>query len=216
MTVLVNLYITFCHAFSGKAFFKMLLCDHNQFRIKQVKKTIIFGVVLGEHLSCKPPHFSICYKTSKSVAVSYRAGLFLPKPCFKTLYYCLVYPFFHYCIIVWVSTYKTNSCRLVSLQKRVVRIVSRDYRCSLRPYFQRIGVIKNLSDIDNLMFSLNHGHSLLPLRFKDYFSFHQEVSREKSNDSYDTKYADDFHLPFCTAYLRKFSVSFQGPIFSAL
>ena len=66
------------------------------------------------------------------------------------------------------------------------------------------------------MFSLNHGHSLLPLRFKDYFSFHKEVSRrEKSNDSYDTKYANDIHLPFCTANLRKFSVSFQGPIFSA-
>ena len=67
------------------------------------------------------------------------------------------------------------------------------------------------------MFSLNHGHSLLPLRFKDYFSFHKEVSRrEKSNDSYDTKYANDIHLRFCTANLRKFSVSFQGPIFSAL
>ena len=63
------------------------------------------------------------------------------------------------------------------------------------------------------MFSLNHGHSLLPLRFKDCFSFNKEVSREKSNDSYDTKYANDFRLPFCRANLRKFSVSFQGPMF---
>lgn len=103
---------------------------------------------------------------------------FYPNPVLKTLYYCLVYPFFHYCIIVWVSTYKTNPCRLVSLQKRVLRIVSRDYRCSLRPYFQRIGAIKNfptLVTLDSLMFSLNNGHSLLPLRFKDYFSFHKEV-----------------------------------------
>ena len=77
---------------------------------------------------------------------------------------------------------------------------------------------KTFPTLDNLMFSLNHGYSLLPLRFKHYFSFHKEVSREKSNDSYDNKYANDFHLPFCRANLRKFSVSFQGPaiFFSSL
>ena len=113
MTVLVNLYITFCHAFSGKAFFKLLLCVHNQFRIDQVKETIIFGAVLGEHLSCKPPHFSICYKTSKSVAVSYRAGLFLPKPCFKNsllLFSLPLFPLLYYCLGIYLQNKSLPSC----------------------------------------------------------------------------------------------------------
>ena len=113
MTVLINLYITFCHAFSGKVFFKLVLCVRNHFRIEQVKETIIFGVVLGEHLSCKPPHSSICYKTSKSVAVSYRAGLFLPKPCFKnSLLLLFSLPF---SIIVLLSGYLPTKQILVVL-----------------------------------------------------------------------------------------------------
>lgn len=113
MTVLVNLYITFCHAFSGKGFFKLLLCVHNQFRIDQVKETIIFGAVLGEHLSCKPPHFSICYKTSKSVAVSYRAGLFLPKPCFKNsllLFSLPLFPLLYNCLGIYLQNKSLSSC----------------------------------------------------------------------------------------------------------
>ena len=113
MTVLVNLYVTFCHAFSGKAFFKLLLCVHNQFRIEQVKEKIIFGVVLGEHLSSKPPHFSICYKTSKSVAVSYRAGLFLPKPRFKNSLLLFSLPLFPF--IVLLSGYLPTKQILVVL-----------------------------------------------------------------------------------------------------
>lgn len=113
MSVLVNLYITFYHAFSGKAFFKLLLCVHDQFRIEQVKETIIFGVVLGEHLSCKPPHSSICYETSKSVAVSYRAGLFLPDPCFKNsllLNSLPLFPLLYYCLGIYLQNKSLSSC----------------------------------------------------------------------------------------------------------
>ena len=55
------------------------------------------------------------------------------------------------------------------------------------------------------MFSFNH--SLLPPKFNDYFSLNKQVH------SYATRYANDFHLPFCRTNLRKFSVSFQGPTY---
>ena len=35
----------------------------------------------------------------------------------------------------------------------------------------------------------------------------------KQVHSYATRYANDFHLPFCRTNLRKFSVSFQGPTY---
>ena len=56
-----------------------------------------------------------------------------------------------------------------------------------------------------LMLSLNH--SLLPSKFNNYFSLNKQVH------SYATRYANDFHLPFCRTNLRKFSVSFQGPTY---
>ena len=56
------------------------------------------------------------------------------------------------------------------------------------------------------MFSLNH--SLLPSKFKNYFSLNKQV-----HTGYATRHANDFHLPFCRTNLRKFYVSFQGPTY---
>ena len=105
-----------------------------------------------------------------------RARFFLPKPCLKTLYYCLVYPYLHYCIVVWGSTYKTNLRRLVSLQKRVIRIISKStFDSHSDPIFKELELLK-LSDIRQLelgkfMFSLNH--SLFPFKVQQLFFFKQ-------------------------------------------
>ena len=77
------------------------------------------------------------------------------------------------------------------------------------PIFKELELLK-LSDIRQLelaklMFSLNH--SLLPSKFNNYFSLNKQVH------SHATRYANDFHLPFCRTNLRKFSVSFQGPTY---
>ena len=182
----------------------------NEQRIEQVKETVFLGVVLDEHLSWKPHISQVARKISKSIGVINRARFFLPKPCLKTLYYCLVYPYLHYCIIVWGSAYKTNLRRLVSLQKRVIRTISKStFDSHSDPIFKELELLK-LSDIrqlelGKLMFSLNH--SLLPSKFNNYFSLNKQVH------SYATRHVNDFHLPSCRTNLRKFSVSFQGPTY---
>ena len=116
--------------------------------------------------------------------------------------------YLHYCIIVWGSTYKTNLCRLVSLQKRVIRIISKStFDSHSDPIFKELELLK-LFDIrqlqlGKLMFSFNH--SFLPPKFNDYFSLNKQVH------NYATRYTNDFHLPFCRTNLRIFSVGFQGP-----
>ena len=91
---------------------------------------------------------------------------------------CLVYPYLHYCIIVWGSTYKTNLRRLVSLQKRVIRIISKStFDSHSDPIFKELELLK-LSDIrqlelGKLMFSLNHSLLLLltvPIPLRHYLS----------------------------------------------
>ena len=182
----------------------------NEQRIEQVKETVFLGVVLDEHLTWKPHISQVALKISKSIGVINRARCFLPKPCLKTLYYCLAYPYLHYCFIVWGSTYKTNLCRLVSLQKRVIRIISKStFDSHSDPIFKELELLKlfDISQLElgKLMFSFNH--SFLPPKFNDYFSLNKPVH------NYATRYANDFHLPFCRTNLRKFSVSFQGPTY---
>ena len=62
----------------------------NDQRIEQVKETVFLGVVLDKLLSWKPHISQVARKISKSKGVINRARLFLPKPCLKTLYNCLV------------------------------------------------------------------------------------------------------------------------------
>ena len=180
----------------------------NEQRIEQVKETVFLGVVLYEHLTWKPHTSQVACKISKSIGVINRARFFLPKPCLETLYYCLVYSYLHYCIIVWGSMYKTNLHRLVSLQKRVIRIISKStFDSHSDPIFKELELLKLFDirqlELGKLMFSFNH--LLLPPKVKNYFSLNKQVR------SYATRYANDFHLPFCRTSFRKFSVSFQGP-----
>ena len=105
---------------------------------------------------------------------------------------------------------KTNLRRLVSLQKRVIRIISKStFDSHSDPIFKELELLKlfviRQLELGKLMFSFNH--SLLPPKFNDYFSLNKQVH------SYATRYANDFHLPFCRTNLRKFSVSFQGPTY---
>ena len=122
-----------------------------------------------------------------------------------------MYPYLHYCIIVWGSTYKTILCRLVSLQKRVIRIISKStFDSHSDPIFKELELLKLFDirqlELGKLMFSFNH--SFLPPKFNDYFSVNKQIH------NYATRYANDFHLPFCRTNLRIFSVSFQGPTYN--
>ena len=151
----------------------------NEQRIEQVKETVFLGVVIDEHLSWIPHISQVARKISKSIGVINRARLFLPKPCLKTLYYCLVYPYLHYCIIVWGSIRTKPIFAVLSLcKKQVMRIISKlTFDSHSDPIFKELELLK-LCDIrqlelGKLMFSLNH--SLLPSKFNNYFSLNKQV-----------------------------------------
>ena len=92
--------------------FPMQICINEQ-RIEQVKGTVFLGVVLDEHSSWKPHISQVARKISKSIGVINRARFFLPKPCLKTLYYCLVYPslssLLYYCLGIYVQNQSSPS-----------------------------------------------------------------------------------------------------------
>ena len=80
-----------------------------------------------KHLSCK---FQIQNTTKKiqteSVGIIYKSSFCLNKISLCTLYYILVYDScLHYCASIWGSTYRSNLKALITLPKRVIRILSR-------------------------------------------------------------------------------------------
>ena len=100
-----------------------LFIDNQQ--INQVQETSLLGVILDENLSWKSHISHISSKIAKSIRIIFRTSFYLVKSSLKMLYYALVYPYLQYYNIVWASTYPSNLNRIVILQKRIVRILSK-------------------------------------------------------------------------------------------
>ena len=91
----------------------------NEQRIEQVKDTVFLGVVLDEHLSWRPHISRVDPKICRPIGIIYIKEHFFYLKALKNSLLLFSLSLFHYCIIVWGSTYETNRRRLVSLQKRV-------------------------------------------------------------------------------------------------
>ena len=141
----------------------------------------------------------------------------------STPHWGLQYLVFYFVSFLSFPIYKDN-CFTTSLQKEIINFVSfnsllitkqqkglrfGEFNSQSDPIFKELELLKLFDirqlELGKLMFSFNH--SVLPTKFNDYFSLNKQVH------NYATRYANDFHLPFCRSNLRKFSVSFQGPTY---
>ena len=95
--------------------------------ITKVKEINFLGEILDENLNWKSEISYVANKVAKSIGIISRCSFLLLKLSLSMLYYSLIYTYFHYCNIVWASTYKTNLRRLVILQKRIIRIINKSH-----------------------------------------------------------------------------------------
>ena len=163
---------------------------------------MFLGVILDEHLSWKSQIQNVARKVSKSVGI-YKSSFCLNKTSLCTLYCSLVYPYLHYRASAWGSIYQSNLKRLINLQKRVIRIVSRNsFDAHANPVFVSLWILK-FEDIIKLqigkvMYLYKNG--LLPNSFNDMFLLNCDVHSYRSNNS--------IRFSYCRANVRKFSLCF--------
>ena len=123
------------------------------------------------------------------------------------LSYSLISPYFYYCNMVWASTYKTNLCRLVILQKRVIRVSNKsNFNAHTDPIFKDLSVLK-FNDIHFLhlgQFMFSCKNSFLPPRFNS------NLSQSNQFHSYNTRNSQAYRLRYCRTNTKKFSPFFQG------
>ena len=146
--------------------------------IQQVKENTFLGVILDENLSWKPHISQVSNKISKSIGIIRKSSFYLLKSSLCTLYFSLIYPYLQYCNIVWASTYESNLKRLIVLQKRAVRIISKsEVSAHTSPLFKNLQLLKFI-DINKLQigqFMFKYKNDLLPKSFKGIFSMNSEI-----------------------------------------
>ena len=186
----------------------------NDTKIDRVTETLFLGVILDECLTWKPHILNLTRKISKSLGIIYKSSFCLNKDSLCILYYSLVYPYLYYCACVWGLTYHSNLKRLVTLQKRAVRTISRSaFDAHTDPIFKSLKLLKfeNIVSLQVAKIMYLYKSGQLPDSFQNMFFTGQEIH------NYNTRNRSFFRLPSCRTNVRKFSLRFQGPkIFNSI
>ena len=147
-------------------------------------------------------------KISKNIGIIFKVGQFLTKETTKTLYYTPVYPYIHYCNVIWGNIYPTRLYRIVILQKRAVRAIAKiQYRESTDNVFKELKILKVqvINKLEKSFFMFKFYNNQLPKIWSDIFSANYQIH------SYGTRHADGCHLLRTSATLGQYSLVFQGP-----
>ena len=120
----------------------------------------------------------------------------------------MVLPYLNYCNIVWAANYPTNLKRLIMLQKRVVRIISRSTRTDhTSPLFKNLKILKvpEINILQTSLFMFQVSRHLVPRQFLSYFSLNSNIH------NHYTRCYQQYHLHSTKTNIRKFSIKFRGP-----
>ena len=135
----------------------------NKKAIEQKQYVKYLGILIDEHLNWKEHISNISIKISRSVGIICKLSSCMKPNLLKSIYYALVYSHLVYGIHVWGSASATDLEKLLTLQKRAVRVMTgnsyyREYGdpgplVSADPLFKQLDILK-INDI----FKLNVGN----------------------------------------------------------
>ena len=172
--------------------------------IEQVEYTKFLSVFVDAKLDMD----HIALKISKGLGAMGRARNILPRNALLMLYFTMIYPYLNYCNIIWGSANSSTLHKLVCLQNRAMRLITRSkFRVSCDPLFVSLRLLK-LSDINRLQtaqFMFRYKHHHLPISCMRY------VTVAVSHRFHDTRKAFYFIMEGFRTVIRENSVSIRGP-----
>ena len=110
----------------------------NNCAIERVYNAKFLGVLIDDKLSWNVHVVHICTKLSRSISIIKKVKNILNSDNLKTLYNSLILPYINYCCQVWGNSSKYLINKLIILQKRAIRIVSKSmYSSHTAPLFKK-------------------------------------------------------------------------------
>ena len=126
--------------------------DHhtNSYISLERKKFIKYlGVLIDENLSWSYHIAHVASKISKSIGIISRIRHFVPLSTLHHIYRSLIQPYLMYGIVAWCNTAKVHRTKLLTLQKRALRLMYfADYKSHAIPFF----ISSRLLPLDMLYF----------------------------------------------------------------
>ena len=177
-------------------------------RIERVQCTKFLGVFIDEKLNWKKHIEHIASKISKGLGAMGRVRNIVPVKALLMLYHALIYPYLTYCNIVWGSTCTSSLSKLISLQNRAVRLITRSsFKSSCNPLYANNNFLK-LNDIVKFQaaqFMFKIKHNLLPMSCMSF------ITVSNTERSHNTRKVSYFVFEGCRTVAREGSISYYGP-----
>ena len=137
------------------------------------------GILIDSTLSWKVQISSLCKKMSRTIGIMYKLKSFVPSQIMKNIYYSLVYSHITYTIEVWGSAFKTEIHKVLVLQKRAIRLITRNENTTFipgplapsNPIFRKIGTLKvfDIYKYQISKFIFKCLYRLGPINFQNWF-----------------------------------------------
>ena len=157
----------------------------NKKAISQKEHIKYLGITIDSHLNWKNHIFNVSKKISRSIGIMYKLREFMNIKMLINIYYSLIYSHLVYAIHVWGSACDTELNKILILQKKAVRMITKNDQYPLvpgplvpsNPIFKELGILK-VSDIFKLnvtkfifsCLSLN-----IPRIFHDWFTMNHSI-----------------------------------------
>ena len=178
----------------------------NGAKIERTSKVKYLGVYIDENLKWKSHIAHVRATVSRHVGIIGRATNSIQQKHSKMLYSALILPFLNYCLNIWGNTFITHLSKLVTLQKRIVRIISgANPRDHTSPIFKELKLIKFMDLVTISQLDVLHNYILgkLPTPIMNNFT---PFVRAR-----DTRQIAHFHEPFAHLTYRMHTLFTSAP-----
>jgi hypothetical protein len=176
--------------------------------IDQVKSISFLGVNIDEHLTWKNHIDSVSKKISKTAGIIARVRHYANLNTLKLVYYALVYPYLIYANVVWGNTYTKRIQKLLSKQKKIVRLMSfKSNFDHTDPIFQdlKILTLPKINDYLTLLFMYRyHKTEHLSIIFNNLFVNNSDIHH------YKTRNASNLHKKYRRTNYVNHSLASKG------
>lgn len=182
----------------------------NNIIIERTRCVKFLGMHIDECLTWND-HIKICRaKIASSIYAINRMKHIIPKEYMRTLYFSIVYPYLSYGIPIWGGTYNIHKNKMITIQKRAVRVLSNaKYNAHTDPLFRELKILK-LADIyrvEILKIVVRHLNNNLPEPISKLFILNSEICLRR------TRQILDLYVAKCRTTLATQHIVYKGPKF---
>ena len=188
---------------------------HDNVTLKMNKKTIIqknhikyLGVIVDCHLNWKEHILSVTKKIGRSIGIVYKLKEFMNTKMLKNIYYSLIYSHIVYGIQAWGSASPTELNKILTLQKKAVRIMTDNHHfpqvpgplVSSNPLFRELEILK-VGDVFKLHVAKFIFSCLIfntPINFHGWFTLNYNVHHYNTVSNTFIKQASYFDVGVAT------------------